>query len=205
MHSPSPNFAAMSDDEARAKALQRQSVSSEDPASIPSAPQSGVDLDASTRSLRQSIREMTKEANANVLKRMAVQALAKANIDEQWLDPILSLVDKASAKLRPDVSKGDRMDIREYIKVRCLPGGSQDDILYCSGVIFNKNLAHKAMRTTIRNPRILMLRFPLEFASRGDSKYASLDSLERQEKVRAGKGPGGVEVGKKRVTGCRVV
>jgi 1-phosphatidylinositol-3-phosphate 5-kinase len=183
MHSPSPAAALVSDDEAREHGLQRHSVSPTGLVSIPSAPLSGLDLDESTKSLRQSIREMTHEANANVLKRMTIQALAKAEIDELWLEPILSLVEKASGNLRPDVRNGDRMDVREYIKVRCLPGGMRDNILYCSGVIFNKNVSHKAMRTTIRNPRILMLRFPLEFASRGDSKYASLDSLERQEKV----------------------
>lgn len=55
------------------------------------------------------------------------------------------------------------MDVREYLKIRCLPGGQRSDCSYHSGIIFTKNLVHKDMKRRIKQPRILLLDFPVEF------------------------------------------
>lgn len=55
------------------------------------------------------------------------------------------------------------MDVREYVKVKVLPGATKDDCAFISGVVCNQVVAHKRMRAKIKKPRILMLGFALEY------------------------------------------
>ena len=55
-----------------------------------------------------------------------------------------------------------------------------NDSAYMSGVVFHKNVSHKAMAKEILNPRILLLNGGIEF-TRTENRIASLDTLREQE------------------------
>lgn len=48
------------------------------------------------------------------------------------------------------------MDIRQRIKIKSIPNGSKIDCSIVNGLVFNKNVANKNMRTSIDNPKILL-------------------------------------------------
>lgn len=52
---------------------------------------------------------------------------------------------------------GVAMDIREYVRVRIIPGGKLEDSKYLAGLMLRKNVAHKNMRREAVNPRILCI------------------------------------------------
>ena len=71
---------------------------------------------------------------------------------------------KIANTLDPDVrGMGDDIDVRSYVKIKRLPGGTEADSTYVSGVVFTKNLALKRMPRTISNPRIMLVTFPVEY------------------------------------------
>jgi hypothetical protein len=99
----------------------------------------------------------------------------------QWLDKLLSLATKIAFNVSPNVQKGDLLDIRPYVKVKSIPGGSPKDSQYISGVLFRHNVSHKQMaRKTIYDPSIMLLSGGIEFL-REENRIASLDILLEQE------------------------
>ena len=114
----------------------------------------------------------------------SLQLLQKQGLSLAWKPTLLRLAYEVQSQIRPNVAAGDHHDVRAYVKIRCLAGGSMDECCYHRGVMFTKNVADKRMPTRIEHPRILVLRFPLEYAPRGVSKYASLEPVLAQEQVR---------------------
>ena len=55
------------------------------------------------------------------------------------------------------------MDIRHYVKIKKIQGGSRTDCRIVSGVVCTKNVVHKKMASSITQPLILMLAFPVDF------------------------------------------
>ena len=88
----------------------------------------------------------------------------------------------------PDVRCGDSMDIRPYVKLKIIPGGSMHECEYVDGVVFRKNVSHKKMmsrndrdRSSVKeNPKILILGGGIEF-QRTDTRLSSMDTLIEQE------------------------
>ncbi|KAH8835651.1 hypothetical protein DL96DRAFT_1575071 [Flagelloscypha sp. PMI_526] len=77
--------------------------------------------------------------------------------------------------------EGDEMDVRRYVKIKKIPGGSPTDSEFVDGVVITKNVAHKRMSRVQRNPRIMLVTFPLEF-SRVEGQYLHFGQIVRQEK-----------------------
>lgn len=76
------------------------------------------------------------------LQRHLRQLLAAQGLDhERWCPVVLSLVRKVQGSVQPNVRTGDSMDIRHYVKIRCLTGGELSDCSYHQGVVFTKNVA----------------------------------------------------------------
>lgn len=97
-------------------------------------------------------------------------------------DIILDLVREVVTNVDPDVRNGDSLDIRPYVKIKIIPGGSLDETTYVDGVVFRKNVAHKKMLQIkqLDNPKILILGGGLEF-HRVDTRLSSMDTLIEQE------------------------
>lgn len=110
------------------------------------------------------------------------QLLEDAGVKEpqKWEDAIIPILLKATDDLDPDIRNGDDIDIRQYVKVKRIPGATPGHSQYVSGVVFSKNLALKSMPRSITNPRIIVVTFPIEY-SRGQ-QFMSLEPVIGQEK-----------------------
>ncbi|CAN0325176.1 unnamed protein product, partial [Scytosiphon promiscuus] len=81
----------------------------------------------------------------------------------------------------PNVKEGDFLDIRPYVKMKLIPGGSRDECRYVDGIVFRKNVTHKTMPRFIERPRLLILSGGIEF-QRSERMIACLDTLVEAEK-----------------------
>ncbi|ETN38405.1 uncharacterized protein HMPREF1541_06440 [Cyphellophora europaea CBS 101466] len=98
-----------------------------------------------------------------------------------WEEALVPILLRATDDVDPDVAAGDDIDIRNYVKLKKVPGGRPGDTSYISGLIFTKNVALKSMRRLIMSPRILIITFALEYA-RHEQHFMSLDPVIRQER-----------------------
>eukprot|EP00339_Tiarina_fusa_P028493 CAMPEP_0117058044 /NCGR_PEP_ID=MMETSP0472-20121206/40327_1 /TAXON_ID=693140 ORGANISM="Tiarina fusus, Strain LIS" /NCGR_SAMPLE_ID=MMETSP0472 /ASSEMBLY_ACC=CAM_ASM_000603 /LENGTH=131 /DNA_ID=CAMNT_0004775225 /DNA_START=1 /DNA_END=392 /DNA_ORIENTATION=+ len=97
-----------------------------------------------------------------------------------WLSKLMSLATRCCATVEPNLKKGDLLDIRPYVKIKVIPGGSYRDCAYISGVLFRKTVSHKSMAREITNPRIMLLSGGIEF-TRTENRIASFETLMEQE------------------------
>ncbi|KAJ9503737.1 Mitochondrial distribution and morphology protein 12 [Exophiala xenobiotica] len=98
-----------------------------------------------------------------------------------WEDALIPILLKATDDVDPDVQGGDDIDIRNYVKLKKIPGGKPGDTAYISGLVFTKNVALKSMARSHSNPKILIISFALEYA-RHEQHFLSLDPVIRQER-----------------------
>lgn len=61
------------------------------------------------------------------------------------------------------------IDIKRYVKVEKLPGGTLEESYILKGVMLNKDVTHAKMRRFIKNPRIVLLDCGLEY-KKGESQ-----------------------------------
>jgi hypothetical protein len=108
------------------------------------------------------------------------QALQRQNLSLEWLDVLIPLIENAIRHIRPNVRQGDAMDVRRYFRVKPITGGVRNDSCYFSGANFVKNLTSKQMSKEIRNPKVLLMQFAIEY-ERVENKYSSLDAVLLQE------------------------
>lgn len=82
------------------------------------------------------------------------------------------------------------MDIRQRVKIKSIPCGSKLDCSIVNGVVFNKNVANRNMRTSIDNPQILLFACSIGYDERRRSltsnsttsvKLTMFDSMRLQE------------------------
>ncbi|KAF9583051.1 1-phosphatidylinositol-3-phosphate 5-kinase, partial [Lunasporangiospora selenospora] len=118
-------------------------------------------------------------ASLQHMRRLLRQLLIRFEINDKdgWDDVIIKLVLKVSTSIQ---TLGV-MDVMELVKIKKIPGGTAQDTLYINGVVCTKNLAHKQMSRSILNPKILILRFALEY-QRVENHFTSLDPILNQEK-----------------------
>ncbi|KAI9026204.1 hypothetical protein DFJ74DRAFT_663537 [Hyaloraphidium curvatum] len=121
------------------------------------------------------------------LRKMIRQILSESQIveSEGWDDIIFRFSTEVARRVNLDVSAGDDPDIRQYVKVKRIPGGSPSGCEYVSGIVISKAVAHKSMVKRIRNPRILLLSFPLEY-ERVENQFVSLERVLAQEREHLG-------------------
>ncbi|KIW72523.1 hypothetical protein PV04_00708 [Phialophora macrospora] len=122
-------------------------------------------------------------ASIQHVHKMLRQLLRDANVSrvQSWEDALVPILLKATDDVDPDVQGGDDIDIRNYVKLKKIPGGRPGDTAYISGLIFTKNVALKSMARSLTNPRILIITFAIEYA-RHEQHFMSLDPVIRQEK-----------------------
>mmetsp|Transcript_21134 Transcript_21134/g.73006 ORF Transcript_21134/g.73006 Transcript_21134/m.73006 type:complete len:1779 (-) Transcript_21134:904-6240(-) len=110
----------------------------------------------------------------------ASECSSDTKLADLWSVIILKLVDQVCTTVNPNIRAGDHMDIRPYVKLKTIPGGSVNQCCYIDGVVFRKHVVHKRMARTCRNPRILLLSGGIEF-QRTCSRLASFGTLMEQE------------------------
>ena len=137
---------------------------------------------ASMHGLAAPAMELNRASIQHVHK-MLQQLLKDAKVPQaqSWEDALVPILLRATDDVDPDVQGGDDIDIRNYVKLKKVPGGRPGDTAYISGLIFTKNVALKSMARSLTNPRILIITFAIEY-SRHESHFMSLDPVIRQEK-----------------------
>jgi hypothetical protein len=103
-----------------------------------------------------------------------------AKLYKRWINKLMGLATKCCSTVEPNVKKGDLLDIRPYVKIKVIPGGSYKDCAYLSGIMFRKTVSHKQMAREVDQPRIMLLSGGIEF-TRTEYRIASLDILLKQE------------------------
>lgn len=74
------------------------------------------------------------EASLAHIRTMARQTLhGKVNQVDAWIEVLIPLVLKTISRICPDPRKGDAFNIREYVKIKRVPGGLPSDTQYVDG------------------------------------------------------------------------
>ncbi|KAI0081129.1 hypothetical protein K474DRAFT_1614205 [Panus rudis PR-1116 ss-1] len=120
------------------------------------------------------------------LRIMLRQLLTSQNIPnlKEWEETLLKLALRIARELTFTAHphrQGADMDVRRYVKIKKIPGGSPSDSEYVDGAVITKNVAHKQMARTLRNPRVMLVTMPLEF-HRVEGQYMHFGQIFRQEK-----------------------
>ncbi|KAK3310233.1 uncharacterized protein B0T15DRAFT_425533 [Chaetomium strumarium] len=123
-------------------------------------------------------------ASAQHVKKLFRQLLQDADIPNpaSWERSLIPILDRCADDVDPDIRNGDDMDIRHWVKLKKIPGGRPGDTAYVHGVVFTKNLALKSMPRKIRNPRIVVITFPLEYQRHPEQHFMSLQPVIEQER-----------------------
>ncbi|KAG5645340.1 hypothetical protein DXG03_006402 [Asterophora parasitica] len=120
------------------------------------------------------------------LKVMLRQMLTSEQIPnvKEWEETLLKLALRIARELTFTTlphRQGEDMDVRKYVKIKKIPGGSPKDSEYVDGAVITKNVAHKQMSRSVRHPRVMLVTFPLEFY-RVEGQYMNFGQIVRQEK-----------------------
>lgn len=74
-------------------------------------------------------------------------------------------------------------DVSQYVRVMAVPGGDLlRDSKFVHGIVFPKNIAHRSMRGTITDPRIVLLASGLEWHHRAGGGVVSMETVRDQER-----------------------
>jgi 1-phosphatidylinositol-3-phosphate 5-kinase len=149
----------------------------------PSSPVSSYAQSIPPSSPVQIIGELN-QSSINHLQKLLTQMLVEEEVEkvDTWERALMPILLKISDSLDPDVrGMGDDIDVRSYVKIKRLPGATEADSTYISGVVFTKNLALKRMPRTISNPRIMLVTFPVEY-HHSEMQLMSLDPMIAQGK-----------------------
>ena len=122
-------------------------------------------------------------ASLQHVERLLTQLLKESEIPRRrhWQKALMPILLQCPNDVDPDVQNGDDMDIRNYIKIKKVPGGKPGDTSYVSGVVFSKNIALKGMRRSFVRPRIVIISFAIEYA-RHNHHFMSLEPVIAQER-----------------------
>lgn len=118
-----------------------------------------------------------------IMLRQMLTAEDIPNIRE-WEETLLKLALRIARELTFTAHphrQGADMDVRRYVKIKKIPGGAPKDSEYVDGAVITKNVAHKQMSQNLRNPRVMLVTFPLEF-HRVEGQYMHFGQIFRQEK-----------------------
>lgn len=156
------------------------------PGDNPSGAQEGTEHSneaQSTDSYGTHYRNQLSKIQNEHLKMLVMQMLNKSGLSSKWSDTILNTAMKVGQMVRPEVClqrEGNEMDIRQYVRIKKVPGGTKSNTCIINGIVCTKNVAHKKMRQQMTNPRVLLLRAPIEY-QRVENKFSSLEPQILQE------------------------
>lgn len=123
------------------------------------------------------------KASLDHARKLLTQMLRDAGVAHvsSWEKALIPILRQCTDDVNPDVDRGDDIDVRNYIKLKKIPGGKPRDTAYVSGVVFTKNVALRSMPRNIPNPRIIIITFAIEYA-RHQAHFMSLEPVIAQER-----------------------
>lgn len=141
------------------------------------------DASSSASPVALDIRRGMSRVACDHLRRIISQLLFVEEIAsaDEWLPVVHRLAVECAMMLSPTaLEKHGTLDPRAYVKVKKVADASAPSASrVVQGVVFTKNLTHRAMRSEIRNPRVLLLQGALEYHRQ--NRLLTLDTLIPQE------------------------
>ncbi|KRX38381.1 T-complex protein 1 subunit gamma [Trichinella murrelli] len=109
-----------------------------------------------------------------------VQSCLGTKLMEKYI-PMATKMAMEATKIVMETSGGNRkeIDIKRFVRIEKIPGGSLSDSELLKGVVLNKDVLHPKMRRYIKNPRIILLDGALEF-KKAESKM-SMNAINVEE------------------------
>lgn len=122
-------------------------------------------------------------ASISHLKQLLRQFIFDGSIGNpgRWEKALVPVLLQCAGNVDPNIHRGDNIDIRNYVKIKKISAGVPSDTTCVAGVVFTKTTALKDMSRMIRNPRILLVSFPLIYA-RHQQHFMSLEGVIAQER-----------------------
>ncbi|KAG8788159.1 1-phosphatidylinositol-3-phosphate 5-kinase [Serendipita sp. 397] len=100
---------------------------------------------------------------------------------KEWEDTLLKLAMQIARDLVLTTGRRELdMDVRRFVKIKRIPGGSPKDSEYIDGAVITKNVTHKRMPRQVSNPRIVFVTFPFDY-HRVEGQFVAFDPLVAQE------------------------
>ena len=110
------------------------------------------------------------------------QLLDSAGLPAKWYEPILDLSRQLSRLVKPDVRhECDDLDVRQFVKIKRIPGGKPAESQIVQGVVCRKNIVHNDMPSQLTNPQILLISCPVSY-QRYQDRTVSLEPMLMQER-----------------------
>ncbi|KAG5675557.1 hypothetical protein PVAND_005452 [Polypedilum vanderplanki] len=111
------------------------------------------------------------------------QMLRNENLDTTWAKVLIPQCARIAHNIHPECSSRffESMDVRNFVNIKKISGGTRNECMIIGGVVFSKNVAHKDMKTKIDNPKVLLLQCPIAY-QRVEGKFVTIESLILQEK-----------------------
>lgn len=109
------------------------------------------------------------------------QLLRNENLDSSWSRILINQCARIAHTIHPEYCQTESMDVRNFVNIKKVSGGSKNDCTIIGGVIFSKNVSHKDMKTKIDNAKILLLKCPISY-QRVEGKFVTIETLILQEK-----------------------
>lgn len=108
------------------------------------------------------------------------QLLSKEGLAQSWAEIILPIAHQIVDQVRPNLNHdADDMNIKQYVQIKKVPGGSRSECSIISGLICSKNVAHRSMNAMLAHPKILLLQCGLMY-QRVEGKLLSLEPVMMQ-------------------------
>ncbi|KAM4698369.1 1-phosphatidylinositol 3-phosphate 5-kinase [Rhinophrynus dorsalis] len=126
--------------------------------------------------------ERLLSANHSHMMSLLQQLLYNESLSLSWRDVIVPVVCQVVQTVRPDVKNDDDMDIRQFVHIKKIPGGKKFDSMVVNGFVCTKNIAHKKMNSSIKTPKILLLKCSIEYLYREETKFTCIDPIVLQER-----------------------
>ncbi|ODV78105.1 uncharacterized protein CANTADRAFT_55312 [Suhomyces tanzawaensis NRRL Y-17324] len=76
----------------------------------------------------------------------------------------------------------DTLDVKQYVKIKKILGGKIEETNVMGGLFITKNIDSKKMSFSIKNPRIALLMFPIEYLKQKE-QFISLRIIHSQQSV----------------------
>ncbi|KAG2321648.1 hypothetical protein Bca52824_014861 [Brassica carinata] len=136
--------------------------------------------DNSNEPLRTVVHDHFRALVAELLRGEELTTPCDGGSGEDWLDIVTALAWQAATFVKPDTRAGGSMDPGNYVKIKCVASGNQNESILIRGIVCSKNITHKRMTSQYKHPRVLLLAGSLEY-QRVAGQLASFNTLLQQE------------------------
>ena len=95
----------------------------------------------------------------------------------KWRKILANCTKHAVMTIRPSSRMlGDSIDFNSFIKIVTIEHHNQEKCQYVNGVVFKKDVASRRMRTSIENPRILLLSNSLGYVQDEEGSFTDMQA-----------------------------